>query len=182
MRIGGGGLKGRKIPDTKLDLRPTTNKAKQGLFNILHNRMEWSECTTLDLFSGTGSITFELASRGCKQVTSVDINPKNCGYVRSAAKDLALTNVIIVRSDALSFLRSHSQPYDIIIADPPYDYKHYEVIPTLVFERHLLAENGWLIVEHSKRTSFKETPFFVEQRAYGEVNFSFFQHTPLKST
>src|ERR1700690_2220540 len=99
MRIGGGGLKGRKIPDTNLDLRPTTNKAKQGLFNILHNRMEWSECNALDLFSGTGSITFELASRGCKQVTSVDISPKNCAYVRSAAKQLELTNVIIVRSD-----------------------------------------------------------------------------------
>jgi 16S rRNA (guanine966-N2)-methyltransferase len=89
--------------------------------------------------------------------------------------------VIIVRSDALSFLRSHSHPYDIIIADPPYDYKHYEVIPNLIFERHLLAANSWLIVEHSKRTSFKETPFFTEQRAYGEVNFSFFQNAPDKS-
>lgn len=174
MRITGGGLKGRKITDKQLNLRPTTNKAKQALFNILRNRVEWSECMALDLFSGTGSISFEMVSNGCKEVTAVDINPQNCGVIRNTAKQLGLTNIIIVRSDALSFIRSHSKPYDIIIADPPYDYPHYEVIPQLIFERNLLSPNGWLIIEHSKRTSFKELPHFIEQRAYGEVNFSFF--------
>lgn len=175
MRITGGGLKGRNISDKKFDnTRPTTNKAKQGLFNILNNRVDWPTCNALDLFSGTGSIAFEMASRGCMQITSVDISPKNCFSIRSTAKQLGLTNFITVRSDALSFLRSHSQPYDIIIADPPYDYPHYPVIPQLVFERNLLAENGWLIIEHSKRTSFANSPYLAEQRNYGEVNFSFF--------
>jgi len=178
MRINAGGLKGRNIPDKASELRPTTNKAKQGLFNILTNRVEWDNCNTLDLFSGTGSLSFELASRGVKQVTSVDISPKNCGFIRSTAQQLGLSNIIIVRSDALSYLRSHTEPYDIIIADPPYDYHHYEVIPQLIFERNLLKEHGWLVIEHSKRTSFKDTPFYSEQRAYGEVNFSFFSLSP----
>ena len=176
MRIGGGNLKGRKVPDAKLNLRPTTNRAKQGLFNILHHRLNWEECKALDLFSGTGSITYELASRGCISVTSVDISSSNCNFIRNNAKQFGLSNVMIVRSDALSFLRSHSEPYDVIIADPPYDYEHYEVIPQLVFERNLLKEDGYLVIEHSRRTtSFGNHPNFTELRTYGEVNFSFFQ-------
>lgn len=174
MRITGGGLKGRKISDKELKLRPTTNKAKQGLFNILNNRLQWDLCNSLDLFSGTGSLAFEMASRGSRQVTAVDINPKNCHNIRDIAKQLGLNNVISIRSDALSFLRSHSDPYDVIICDPPYDYPHYSVIPELVFGRRLLKNNGWLVIEHSKRTTFKDMPNFAEQRAYGDVNFSFF--------
>jgi len=176
MRITGGGLRGRNIPDKAKNLRPTTNRAKQGLFNILHHRVDWSTCKTLDLFSGTGSISFELASRGSEQVTSVDISSQNCNFIRNTAKQLGLTNIIIVRSDALSFIRSHSEPYDIIIADPPYDYPHYDIIPQLVFERKLLKAGGLLIVEHSKRSSFKDNLFFSEQRNYGEVNFTFFSY------
>jgi 16S rRNA (guanine966-N2)-methyltransferase len=174
MRITGGGLKGRSIPNKKLDLRPTTNRAKQGLLNILHHRLDWENCNALDLFSGTGSITYELSSRGCKQITAIDISPANIGFIRNNVKTLGLNNVIIVRSDALSFLRSHKEPYDLIIADPPYDYHHYPILPELIFEKHLLKETGLLVIEHSKRTSFKENPFFMEQRNYGEVNFSFF--------
>lgn len=175
MRISGGNLKGRKVPDTKLHLRPTTNRAKQGLFNILHHRLDWSQCSALDLFSGTGSITYELASRGCIGVTSVDISSGNCSFIRTNIKQFQLSNIIIVRSDALSFLRSHNVPYDIIIADPPYDYEHFNVLPELVFQKNLLKEGGYLVIEHSKRTSFKDTSRFVEQRTYGEVNFSIFQ-------
>jgi 16S rRNA (guanine(966)-N(2))-methyltransferase RsmD len=176
MYIGGGNLKGRKVPDTKLHLRPTTNRAKQGLFNILHHRLDWAQCKALDLFSGTGSITYELASRGCKEVTSVDISSANCNFIRTNAKQFQLDNVIIVRSDALSFIRSHSTPYDIIIADPPYDYPHYNVLPELIFERNLLNESGYLVIEHSRRTSLEGNSNFTELRTYGEVNFSFFQH------
>jgi 16S rRNA (guanine966-N2)-methyltransferase len=174
MRINSGNLKGRKVPDTKLDLRPTTNRAKQGLFNILNHKIDLAECNALDLFSGTGSMTYELASHNCKQVTAVDISSSNCNFIRTNAKKFNLTSVIIVRSDALSFIRSHKEPYDIIIADPPYDYPHIPIIPQLIFEKNLLKENGWLIVEHSRRTSLKDIPNFVEQRNYGEVNFSFF--------
>jgi 16S rRNA (guanine966-N2)-methyltransferase len=176
MYIGGGNLKGRKVPNTKLNLRPTTNRAKQGLFNILHHRLDWEQCSALDLFSGTGSITYELASRGCKDVTSVDISSSNCNFIRNNIKQFQLSNIIIVRSDALSFIRSHNIPYDIIIADPPYDYPHFSVLPELVFEKKLLKEGGYLVIEHSKRTSFKDTPYFVEQRVYGEVNFSIFEN------
>lgn len=174
MRISGGNLKGRNIPGKKLDLRPTTNRAKQGLFNILHHRLDWTQCTALDLFSGTGSITYELASRGCVQVTAVDISSQNCIFIRNNLKNFGLNNVITVRSDSLSFLRSHNMPYDIIIADPPYDYPHFSVIPELIFSKGLLKENGWLIIEHSRRTSLKDIPHFIEQRTYGEVNFSIF--------
>src|ERR1700739_3305801 len=175
MYIGGGNLKGRKVPNTKLHLRPTTNRAKQGLFNILHHRVDWQQCSALDLFSGTGSIVYELASRSCINVTAVDISNSNCHFIRTNAKQFNLSNIVTVRSDSLSFIRSHSTPYDIIIADPPYDYEHYQVLPELIFERNLLKEGGYLVIEHSKRTTFKDTPRFIEQRSYGEVNFSIFQ-------
>lgn len=175
MYIGGGNLKGRKVPNTKLHLRPTTNRAKQGLFNILHHRVDWPQCSALDLFSGTGSIAYELASRGCKDVTAVDISNSNCNFIRTNAKQFQLSNIITVRSDSLSFIRSHSTPYDIIIADPPYDYEHYQVLPELIFERNLLKEGGYLVIEHSKRTTFEGVPRFEELRTYGEVNFSIFE-------
>jgi 16S rRNA (guanine966-N2)-methyltransferase len=173
MYIGGGDLKGRAVPSKYLPIRPTTGKAKQGLFNILQNHFNWDECEALDLFCGTGSLTYELASRGCKQVTAVDISNGCCNFVRKNIKHFELTNVITVRSDALSFLRSHTAPFDIILCDPPYEYPHYPVIPELVFSRNLLNETGWLVIEHSKRTSFNEHPNFLQQRSYGEVNFSF---------
>jgi 16S rRNA (guanine966-N2)-methyltransferase len=200
--IGGGDLKGRAVPSKYLPIRPTTGKAKQALFNILNNLVDekrsgsddpgvnyWEECVALDLFCGTGSLTYELASRGCKKVTAVDISNGCCNFVRKNVKHFELTNVVIVRSDALSFLRSCPQPtkggeggtFDIILCDPPYDYPHYPVIPELVFSMNLLTETGTLVIEHSKRTSFirmdpfgKEHPHFIQQRVYGEVNFSFF--------
>lgn len=195
MYIGGGDLKGRAVPSKYLPIRPTTGKAKQGLFNILQNhfnadvigqhqdihRHGWGECEALDLFCGTGNLTYDLASRGCKQVTAVDISNGCCNFVRKNIKHFNLNNVTVVRSDALSFLRSCPHPpkgdkegaFDIILCDPPYDYPYYSSIPELVFSKGLLKENGWLVIEHSKRTSFAEHPNFIQQRTYGEVNFSF---------
>jgi len=167
-------LKGRAVPSKYLPIRPTTGKAKQGLFNILNNHFTWEECEALDLFCGTGSLTYELASRRCKQVTAVDISSGCCNFVRKNIKHFGLTNVITARSDTLSFLRSHTTPFDIILCDPPYEYPHYPAIPELVFSRNLLTDNGWLVIEHSKRTTFAEHPNFLQQRVYGEVNFSFF--------
>lgn len=181
MYIGGGDLKGRAVPSKYLPIRPTTGKAKQGLFNILQNYFNWEECEALDLFCGTGSLTYELASRGCKHVTAVDISNGCCNFVRKNIKHFELHNASIIRSDALAFLKSYPQPpkgdptgaFDIIVCDPPYDYPHYPAIPDLVFSRNLLKENGQLVIEHSKRTSFTEHPNFLQQRMYGEVNFSF---------
>ena len=178
MYIGGGDFKGRKVPSKYLPIRPTTGKAKQGLFNILQNHFNWEECEALDLFCGTGSLTYDLASRGSKQVTAVDISNGCCNFVRKNVKHFGLENIIVVKSDALSFLRSHVVPFDIILCDPPYDYPHYPVIPDLVFSRNLLKETGWLVIEHSKRTSFTGHPNFIQQRTYGEVNFSFLGSKP----
>ncbi len=178
MYIGGGDFKGRKVPSKYLPIRPTTGKAKQALFNILQNQFDFTECDALDLFCGTGSLTYDLASRGCKQVTAVDISNGCCNFVRKNVKIFGLENVIVIKSDSLSFLRSHAEPFDIIFCDPPYEYPHYPVIPDLIFSRNLLKENGWLIIEHSKRTSFADHPNFLQQRAYGEVNFSFLAGSP----
>ncbi len=178
MYIGGGDFKGRKVPSKYLPIRPTTGKAKQALFNILQNHFNFEECQALDLFCGTGSLTYDLASRGCKQVTAVDISNGCCNFVRKNVKIFGLENVIVIKSDSLSFLRSHAEPFDIIFCDPPYEYPHYPVIPDLVFSRNLLTDSGWLIIEHSKRTSFTEHPNFLQQRVYGEVNFSFLAGSP----
>jgi 16S rRNA (guanine966-N2)-methyltransferase len=178
MYIGGGDLKGRQVPSKYLPIRPTTGKAKQGLFNILQNHFTWEDCECLDLFCGTGSITYDLASRGCKQITAVDISNGCCNFVRKNVKHFGLENVIVVKNDSLSFLRSHTDEFDIIICDPPYYYPHYNVIPDLIFSRNLLNETGWLIIEHSKRTSFANNPHFLQQRVYGEVNFSFLESEP----
>ncbi|HTA28162.1 MAG TPA: RsmD family RNA methyltransferase [Bacteroidia bacterium] len=178
MYIGGGDFKGRKVPSKYLPIRPTTGKAKQALFNILQNHFNFEECQGLDLFCGTGSLTYDLASRGCKQVTAVDISNGCCNFVRKNVKLFEINNVIVVKSDSLSFLRSHAEPFDIIFCDPPYEYPHYPVIHDLVFSRNLLKPEGWLIIEHSKRTSFADHPNFLQQRTYGEVNFSFLAGSP----
>jgi 16S rRNA (guanine(966)-N(2))-methyltransferase RsmD len=178
MYIGGGDLKGRAVPSKYLPIRPTTGKAKQGLFNILQNHFNWPLCEALDLFCGTGSLTYDLASRGCKQVTAVDISNGCCNFVRKNVKHFGLDNVIVIKSDSLSFLRSHTNKFDIIICDPPYDYPHYPVISDLIFSRNLLKETGRLIIEHSKRTSFATDRHFLQQRVYGEVNFSFLGSGP----
>jgi 16S rRNA (guanine966-N2)-methyltransferase len=174
MYIGGGDFKGRKIPSKYLPVRPTTGKAKQALFNILQNYMDWSQCDALDLCCGTGSLTYELASRGCKQVTAVDISGGSCNFVRKNLTAFGIDNAMVIKSDLLAFLKNCNQPFDVIICDPPYDYPHYPEIADLVFTRNLLKDNGMLIVEHSKRTSFSDNPHLLQQRTYGEVNFSFF--------
>ncbi len=174
MRITGGELKGLHVPDTKLNLRPTTNKAKQALFNILNNRIQWETCDALELFAGTGSISFELASRGAKTITAVDIDRQNCKLIRQNADSLKLPLIRTVHADAVTFLRNTKEKWSLIIADPPYNYRHYELLLKLIFEKHLLREDGLLVVEHSRRTNFGALPFFTEQRKYGEVNFSFF--------
>lgn len=155
-------------------MRPTTDFAKEGLFNILNNRIDLEGANLLDLFSGTGHISLEFASRGAGTVTAVDENFKCVGFLRSAASDLDAP-INTIKSDVFTFLKSATGSFDLIFADPPYDLPNIPEIHQLVMEKGLMAENGWLIIEHGPRTNLSQLAGFKDQRKYGNVNFSFFQ-------
>jgi 16S rRNA (guanine966-N2)-methyltransferase len=173
VRIIGGKHKGRTIRvDKGLDLRPTTDFAKEGLFNILSNKIDFDGLNVLDLFSGTGNIAFEFSSRGAN-VTSVDKQHDCVRFISKTSKELEL-NINTVKSDVFKFLQTHTHAYDLIFADPPFDLENIPEIHQLVMQNKLVKEGGWLIIEHGSRTHLNELPNFFEQRKYGNVNFSFF--------
>ena len=174
MRIIGGSQKGRaiKVPHD-LPVRPTTDFAKEALFNILHNRFDLESLEVLDLFSGTGHISLEFASRGSKQVWSVDKHFKCAGFLKSISKELGL-NIHAMKGDVFDFLKSNKSAYDLIFADPPYALPEIPEIHRLVFDNHLLKPGGLLIIEHGARTPLSHLSGFEQQRKYGNVNFSFF--------
>ena len=175
MRIISGSHKGRSIIAPKnLPVRPTTDFAKESLFNILNNFFHFDDIKILDLFSGTGNISYEFASRGSKNVTAVDKNFNCYSFVKKTAELLKLNSIKAVKSDVFSFLKHNKETFDIIFADPPYEHDKIEVIPTLVFKNQLLNKEGWLILEHSSHINFQQHPNFLERRAYGKVNFSIF--------
>ncbi len=176
MRIIGGTYRGKQIaPDNRLTLRPTTDFAKEGLFNILANRYDLSTFDVLDLFAGTGSISYEFASRECPLIHAVEIEPPHAGFIRNTAARLGFRQIRVVRDDAFHFLSICKARYDIIFADPPYDLPRIEEIPAAVFERDILKPEGILVVEHSKRTDFSGHEYFLDLRNYGNVHFSFFR-------
>jgi len=176
MRIIGGRLRGRTIkPPKDLPVRPTTDFAKEGLFNILSNRVDFEGLKVLDLFSGTGHMSLEFLSRGSNDVLAVDQNFKCVGFLRSVAAELSLNGVHTVKSDVFAFLKGCSGKFDLVFADPPYDLEQIPEIHRLVFERQLLAPGGLLIIEHGPRTSLSSLTGFQQQRKYGNVNFSFFE-------
>lgn len=178
MRIIGGTCRGKQIRvNNKLTLRPTTDFAKEGLFNILSNRYDLSSLNVLDLFAGTGSISYEFASRGCREIHSVEMEPRHVAFIRSTAGKLGFSQIRVIRDDVFHFLNICKIQYDIIFADPPYEMLHIENIPGLIFQQRLLKPDGILIVEHSKHTDFSETENPAEHRNYGNVHFSFFKHT-----
>lgn len=175
MRIISGIHKGKRInPPKTLPVRPTTDFAKEGLFNILNNRIYFDEITVLDLFSGTGSISFEFASRQAKQIIAIDSNYHCVEFIRKTAKESNYDTLRPLKSNVFKFLSGTQNTFDIIFADPPYDMEEIEKIPALIFEKHLLNEDGIFILEHSRNLSFEEHPHFSEHRKYGNVNFSFF--------
>lgn len=176
MRITGGTLKGRTIDVPKgLPIRPTTSFAGEALFNILNNSIDFESCTFLDLFSGTGHIALEFASRGCQHITAVDSNFKCVGFLKAAATKFDL-QILTTKADVFKFLKDASQPYDVIFADPPYDLPNIEEIHSLVYANKLLNKNGILIIEHGPRTKLEDLPHFKQHRKYGNVNFSFFEY------
>lgn len=176
MRIISGKLKGRIIhPPQNLRARPTTDFAKENLFNILHATWELEGAEVLDLFAGTGSISYEFASRGAASVISVEVNTVHSNFIKKTAQQYGLSNLHVVRANAFLYLKNVAKQFNLIFADPPYDTEGIETIPALVFSRNLLKNEGWLILEHSKDKDFSDHPKFLQQRSYGSVQFSIFQ-------
>lgn len=176
MRIITGILKGRRLnPTDNLPVRPTTDMAREGLFNILNNILEYEEVRILDLFSGTGAVSFEFISRGAKEVTSIEINSKCTDFIKRSAQQFGVNNLRVVRADVFDLLKRAYQKFDVIFADPPYQLDELPSLPDLVFEKQILADNGIFILEHSKEHIFEEHPYFWQHRKYGKVNFTFFK-------
>ncbi len=175
MRIVGGEYKGRIIkPSKNFRARPTTDIAKESLFNILANSYDFSEIKVLDLFSGTGSISYEFASRGCESIVLVEKDFHHYKFIRSTINELNLDSINPVKGDVFKFIEKSTAQFDIIFADPPYDLKNLDKIPDLILSSKLLHENSLVIVEHPKNYNFSKLPQFQELRRYGNVHFSFF--------
>ncbi len=175
MRIIGGRLKGLRLnPPKNLPVRPTTDLAKEALFNILQNKIEFDDIRVLDLFSGTGNISMEFASRGAAQVISVDRSIQCVHYLKDTARQHGLTNIKTFKDDVFKYLQLETDQYDLIFADPPYDMNQIPEIPKIVFEKNLLLPDGLLIVEHQSMQNLSNHPAFSEQRKYGHSSFSFF--------
>lgn len=178
MRVISGIYKRRRfdIPRT-FKARPTTDFAKENLFNVLSNNYFDFEdgVTALDLFAGTGSISIELVSRGCDRVISVEKDPQHLAFISQVMREVKTDKCFPIRADVLKFLERCNEQFDFIFADPPYALKELDSIPTRVFERGLLKEDGLFVLEHGKDHSFEAHPCFIEHRSYGSVNFSFFK-------
>jgi len=175
MRVITGKYRGRhfEVPRT-FKARPTTDFAKENIFNVLRGYVDLEGATALDLFAGTGSITLELLSRGCSRVVSVEQDRDHHRFILQCVKSLNDEAAVVLRADAFRFIKGCHQQFDFIFADPPYALKELPQIPGLVFEHQLLAPGGVFVFEHGKDNDFSGHPHFVEHRSYGSVNFSLF--------
>ena len=176
MRIITGKYKGRHfdIPRT-FKARPTTDFAKENIFNVINGYIDWEDTTALDLFSGTGSISLELLSRGCKQVVSVEKDRDHARFISQCMEKIGAEEHILIKGDVFRFLKSCHQKFDLIFADPPYALPELPTIPDLIFQHDLLKEDGLLVFEHGKHNDCSSNPHFIEHRSYGSVNFSLFK-------
>ncbi len=177
MRIIGGKYRGRRIiPPSGFKARPTTDFAREGLFNILNNRIDFETVNVLDLFSGTGSISYEFASRGAASVHLVEKDIKHIAGIRHIIKDMGFENIKPVHIDVMAYLKTCSVKYDMVFADPPYDLSWLKELPDLVMDSDIINENGFFILEHPRGLNFNNHRLFFEHRNYGGVNFSFFKY------
>ena len=176
MRIIGGKHGGRKInPPSKMPhTRPTTDIAKEGLFNILENNIDISSLKTLDLFGGTGSISYELASRSTKDITIVEKDPVMYEFIKKTAKELKLENFKVIKMDVFKFISQCTEKFDLIFAGPPYALATIDDLPKVIFEKQLLNPKGWFVLEHTPGNNYKKFPFYVTERNYGTTIFSIF--------
>lgn len=176
MRIISGVLKGRKVlPPKGLPVRPTTDMAKEALFNVLNNQVDFDEIRVLDLFSGTGNITLEFASRGVTNLVAVDQNYKCYSFLSQLVEDFKLPGIQATRDNVFKFIERSHEPFDLIFADPPYDLKELAEIPNKIFKSNLLKSDGLLVLEHPSYQRFSSHPNFIETRKYGQSSFSFFK-------
>ena len=183
MRIITGKLKGRRITIPEgLDVRPTTDRAKESIFNLIEARYYLDNTMILDLFAGSGNLGFEAISRGAKSVTAVEHEAENTKLIEKTAEKLGIKDQIRpVTADVLQYLEGMPLPHHFIFADPPYDYPFLDEMIDLVFEKNWLTEEGWLLLEHDKYKDFSEHSNFTESRAYGRTIVSIFQRQPVDS-
>lgn len=176
MRIIGGEHGGRRFnPPTHMPYtRPTTDIAKEGLFNMLQHKLDFTSIRTLDLFGGTGSISYELASRGVTDLTIVEKDIQMYQFIRKTAESLSLENFKVIKSDVFKFLQQCNDTFDFIFAGPPYALQTIDELPKLVMEKKLVKEGGIFVLEHTPRNDYKKTPFYQAERNYGTTVFSFF--------
>lgn len=160
---------------TNITARPTTDFARENIFNVLENLVDFEGMTALDLFSGTGAISFEFLSRGCASVTSVEKAPVQYGFIRSVKEKLHENNLMQVRGDVFKFINTCTSKFDLIFADPPYDLTNLADVPQLLLDSPMLKPDTIIIVEHSHKNDFSHLPHFYQQRIYGKVNFSIFK-------
>lgn len=177
MRIISGTHGGRRIdPPAKMPhTRPTTDIAKEGLFNVIQNNLDIEDLVTLDLFGGTGCISYELASRGCNDLTIVEKDPVMYEFIKKTAALLKLENFKVLKSDVFRYISSCSNQYDFIFAGPPYALTNIDDLPKIIFEKKLLNPGGWFVLEHTPRNDYKKNPYFKSERNYGTTIFSIFK-------
>ena len=176
MRIIAGIHGGRRIsPPAKMPYtRPTTDIAKEGLFNILQNNLDINDLNVLDLFGGTGSISYELASRGAPAITIVEKDNQMYDFIKKTALQLEFENFKVVKSDVFRFIDTANGQYDLIFAGPPYALSTIDELPVKIFEKDLLTPGGWFVLEHTPRNDYKKSPHFRTERNYGTTIFSIF--------
>lgn len=176
MRIIGGEHGGRKFnPPSKMPYtRPTTDIAKEGLFNVLQHNLDMEELVTLDLFGGTGNITYELASRGAKELTIVEKDTAMYEFIKKTAEQLRIENLKLVKMDVFKFIDQCTSKFDFIFAGPPYALTTIDELPRLIFEKQLLNTKGWFVLEHTPRNDYKKFPFYKTEKNYGTTIFSIF--------
>ena len=177
MRIISGDLGGRRIhPPAKMPYtRPTTDIAKEGLFNVLQNNLDFEELKTLDLFGGTGNISYELASRGASDLTIVEKDTQMYAFIKKTAADLKLENFNVVKSDVFRYIQQCSEKFDFIFAGPPYALQNIDDLPRLIVEKQLLKPGGWFVLEHTPRNHYEAFELFDSARNYGTTIFSIFK-------
>jgi 16S rRNA (guanine(966)-N(2))-methyltransferase RsmD len=175
MRIVSGTYKSRRFEVPKsFKARPTTDFAKENLFNVLANLIDWEDALALDLFAGTGSISFELLSRGCREVVCVEKDPAHYAFIKKVKAELKDDHLTTIKGDAFKFIESCDRTFDFIFADPPYVLPNLAQIPEIILSRNLIKEQGAFVMEHPKEYDFSALPHFAQRRVYGAVNFSIF--------
>ncbi|MBN9484940.1 MAG: hypothetical protein BGO70_05530 [Bacteroidetes bacterium 43-93] len=178
MRIVGGMFGGRKFnPPANTPARPTMDVAKEGLFNSLNNLLDFEGIKTCELFAGTGSISYELASRGAADLTVVERDMGNINFIKKMAKDLGIQDKLhIIKGDVFKFMKQNTEQYDFIFADPPYGLVNMDEVPLLVFEKNMLAPEGIFVLEHTSRNDYQKHPNFIRMKNYGTTVFSIFNN------